>query len=165
MAEIPARRTRGLSRLSRILPKAAEKALARHGFPSLELITQWPRIIGPQLARQSRPGRIIRGPDGSTFVIQVDGAAALKLQHLAPEILSRVNAYLGGVPIDRLKLVQTRLARPAPEPAPVNRPVAPQTRAAIEDGVARVKDPELRDRLRAIGTRLAARANAPRRGG
>ncbi len=41
-----------------LLPKITGKVLAKKGFPNMSLITDWPAIVGPQLARHTCPEKM-----------------------------------------------------------------------------------------------------------
>jgi hypothetical protein len=44
--------------------------------------------------------------DGAVLTIRVEGAMALELQHLAPQIIDRLNGYYGHAAIGRLNIIQ-----------------------------------------------------------
>lgn len=138
--------------------RAALPALKRFGFETARLITDWPRIVGDALAQVTQPLRLTRTPhEGTTLSVAVDGAAAVVLQHQTPQILSRVNAYLGPPGVQRLKLVQARVRRPAPPAPPPERPVAPEAQARISRAAEGIGDNALRERLVALGRRIHLR--------
>jgi hypothetical protein len=89
----------------------------------------------------------------------VSGGAALELQHIAPQIVERINGHLGYHAIDRLKLVHApmphgrgRRAR-RPRTAGVAPPADPKHWPAVE-GIA---DPGLKESLQRLGAAIAAR--------
>ena len=51
------------------------------------------------------PGR----RSGGTLLLQVGGAAALEIQHAAPQLLERINAYFGHRAVRQLRLLQMPL--------------------------------------------------------
>ena len=69
----------------------------------------------------------------------------MELQYLAPQLLSKINGYLGGNPVARLRFVQDM--RPPP-PMPVQRP--PAIREA-QQAVQGLPAGELRDALERLG--------------
>ena len=118
------------------------------------LRAEWSAIVGPDLARVSRPEALTasRGRSGKLLRLRVPGAAALEVQHMAGQVVERVNAYFGHRMIDDIRLVQGAIAAPAaapPRPAPDPKKVAEMTERA-----ASVKDPELRAALARLGARV-----------
>ena len=110
------------------LPKLIGKPFGRRGFGEGGLIAQWPAIAGEEIARHSAPLKLSfpRGErQGGTLTVRVAGAFAVELQHVAPLLIERINAYLGYGAITRLRLEQGRLPprrRPAlRQPAPLDR--------------------------------------------
>ena len=84
-------------------------AFARQGFASAELVTRWPDIVGAEIAQHAEPLKMQwpRMPDGQppepgTLVLRVEGPAAIEIQHLAPQILERVNRFFGFAAVGRL---------------------------------------------------------------
>ena len=121
------------------------------------LRAEWSAIVGPDLARISRPEALTasRGRSGKLLRLRVPGAAALEVQHMAGQVVERVNAYFGHKMIDDIRLVQGAIAAPKaapPRPAPDARRVAEMTVRA-----AKVKDPELRAALARLGARVGRR--------
>ena len=49
-----------------------------------------------------------------TLILRVRGSFAIELQHMAPQLLERINGYLGYGAVARLKFEQGRLPRPKP---------------------------------------------------
>lgn len=128
----------------------------------VRLKADWPAVVGPELARTTRPDALLAGRGaraGKALRLKVAGAAALEVQHRSGQIVERVNAYFGHKAIDDVRIVQGVIstARPAPRasrPDPVvEREVASRTAAAVQD-------PD----LRAVLTRLGARIASGRRG-
>lgn len=157
MAKI--KRNRGPRALAALLPQLAEPALRKRGFTHAALLTRWPDIVGESLAADAAPDRLAfpRGQNsGAVLHVRVAGPAAVELQHLAPQIVERINTFFGYAAVARLALVQgpveppPRRRRPEP-PGPV-----PQARAAaIEAGAAAIEDHGLRTAVAALGRAVA----------
>ena len=58
-------------------------------------MADWPAIVGPALAAVTVPRRFASG----TLSIACSGPIALELQHLAGELMARINANLGRVTV------------------------------------------------------------------
>ena len=161
------KRTRGLRPLAGHLPKLTAPAFAKRGLVEAGVITDWPHIVGSELARTTTPVRLAfqRGErsDGVLYV-QVAGGAALEIQHRAPQIVARINSYFGYRAAARVAIVAGDLA-PPPEPGPGRGPPAPEDEAAVRRTVDDVADPNIRESLlrlgRSVATDAANRAVAP----
>ena len=85
---------------------SAVRALSRQLSPAMsEIDAHWEAIVGPELARWSRPERFASGAGGLALVVRARGPAAALLDAQAPRILERVARYAGKTPT-RLRLVQ-----------------------------------------------------------
>jgi hypothetical protein len=113
-------------------PPAAGRALAatlkaldtRFGKGGEGLKARWREVVGEALARRTEPVRLSRPRTGGAAALElrVAGPAATLIQHQAPDIIARVNLYLGAGAIDRVRIVQGPLrGGPAPR-APVRAP-------------------------------------------
>lgn len=107
-------------------------------------MADWPELVGPALAAVTEPERLSAG----TLTIACAGPVAMELQHLAPELIERINGGLGRAAVERLRFRQRspaapaararRRAPPGPPPAPVEGVADPALRAALERLAARV---------------------------
>jgi protein-disulfide isomerase len=138
------------------------------GASIARLRAEWTAIVGPELARITRPEALLSGRGaragvkgagangaGKALRLRVAGVAALEVQHMGGQLVERVNAYFGHKMIDDIRLVQGVIAvRPAPKPTPAPDPVL-VTRVA--ERAASVQDPDLRAALTRLGARVASR--------
>lgn len=89
-----------------------------------QLLLDWPEVVGARFAALCRPLKVRfqhRGERrGGVLELACSGPAALELQHASPQIIQRVNAFLGYPAVARLALKQV-LSEPAPL-APVEAP-------------------------------------------
>ncbi len=137
------------------MPRIAGAAFEKHGFPSADLLSDWPEIIGAEFAGITAPERLVwprgvepepdndRPPVGfknarriaATLVLRVEGPRAVEIQHIAPQLLERINIYFGYRAISELRLVQGPVNRqPDPKPPqPSNEPVPIDTDIEDED--------------------------------
>ncbi|MBV8536776.1 MAG: DUF721 domain-containing protein [Alphaproteobacteria bacterium] len=155
--------------LSASLPKITKAILDKGGRDYATLITQWPAIVGAQLAASSEPEKLVRRRDhderstGGVLTIRVSSGAALEIQHREPQIIERINSYLGYRGVARLKLVQGVLARRGPARAQPERVLSAPESQAIDSAAGQVADPDLKARLARFGRALATGPNAQHR--
>jgi len=174
------RRTTHARPLAEIVGALMTPACRRRGIANAALMLDPADIFGARFARSAAVERIVwpRGsridgePDGATatgatLVVRADAATALALQHVAPQIIERVNILIGWPAVERLRLTQAhgpprRPRGPAPQPG---RPAAdapvPERLAAPVEGV---DDPDLKAALARLGAGVARRALTRGRG-
>jgi hypothetical protein len=155
--------------LADLIDTCLGRSLASQGFAASDVIVAWPDIVGDRLARSCQPIRLdwprrARGlderPQPATLVVRVESAFALEMQHLAPLVIERVNAYYGWRCVGRLVLKQGPMPRAQErrerDPAP-----SEHDRACIAAATAPVADAPLRAALDRLGSAvLASRTKA-----
>jgi len=135
------RRKRGIpTAVGAYVPGVTRAAFEAHGFPSASILSDWPDIIGAEFADITCPERLVwpRGAEpcadeeggakrrtqhrraGATLVLRVDGPRSLEVQHIAPQLLERINIYFGYRAVSQLRIVQ----------GPVHREASRETRPA-----------------------------------
>jgi hypothetical protein len=139
------------------LVKALE---AKFGQGAGGLSARWREIVGETLARRTEPVKLVKSrTGGSSLEIKVDGPAAALIQHQAPEILSRVNMYLGVDAVAKLRIVQGKVRPLAAATAPAaaakaRRRAAPldaAKEAELEQSLAGSPDTPLKASLLKLG--------------
>jgi hypothetical protein len=131
---------RGPRAVSALLPAVTRPAFKKRSPAAAQLIAEWPAVVGPVMGAQTLP----RGLTGGTLTIACSGPVAMELQHLAPQLISRINTAMGQGLVERLRFVQATL-KPPPRQLPKPKPVAlPEHVTASLDDVA---DPDLREAL------------------
>lgn len=130
--------------VSALVPALTRAAFRRRSPAAAQILADWPSIIGPALAAVTTPRRLAAG----TLTLACTGPIATELQHLATELIARINAHLGTPTVRALRFVQTA-------PPPTLRPPAPRitaaTTKAAEAAVTGLPSGELRDALLALG--------------
>lgn len=139
----------------------------KRGIANLALLLEPADLFGARFAKAAQVERIVwpreEGGQG-TLVVSAGPAAALALQHVAPQIVERCNLIIGWPAIGRLKVTQARTrprtaARPpAPEPPPLD----PARTAALAADVAPIADQKLKVALTRLGTAVARRGGTQR---
>jgi len=144
----------------------------RRGTATARLRAEWSLIVGAEIARHSLPERLVgapaaanagtsRKPGGATaggsLRLRVDGPLALELQHLAPQLIERINGYFGYPAVGRLQIIQGPLPNPAPAAPPSPRPLDPARQRALRERVAIIGDDGLRQALERLGRAILTR--------
>lgn len=93
---------------------------ARFGQGVEGLAAHWTEIVGKALSARSEPGRLIKSrlKTGAVLELRVEGPSSILIQHQAPDIVQRVNLFLGAGAVTGLRIVQRPLARTNARPAP-----------------------------------------------
>lgn len=175
---------RGATALGSLVPDAVAPILRERGFASSAILTDWPEIVGPHLARwtspveirwprrpgegativnMSAPGKVMPRPSRTrseqasraTLVISCPGAFALDVQMSTPAIIDAVNRRLGFGCIGAIQIHQA--PRPEPRPVKVSRKVDPALLQEIDNTLSNIEHAELRQALAALGAEIAAR--------
>ena len=148
--------------VAELLPAIGGAAFRRFGFVQSSIVSRWPEIVGAKLAGASIP-ESIRFPVGKkqdgVLTLTVRGAHAPMMQHIAPEIIERVNRFFGYAAIVKVAIRQGEVAAPVPRKAPPSlRPVPVDLGMSLK-GIA---DPELRAVLESLAAGVASTHGLPR---
>ena len=155
---LPPRRSRGPRPLADFVAPGIAEMCGKAGISVVEVVTNWDEIVGPDLGPRSVPLKLQwprRGPDGTlpepaTLVVRVEGPYAIEMQHAAPVVLERINAYFGWRCVGRIALRQGPVpARAARAPAPP--PPAAEAVAAVRGEMGRFEDEDLAASLARLG--------------
>lgn len=156
----PDRRKRGFSFARSVgahIPKLTSKVFEKHGFHSGEIMTEWARIAGSDIAAWTAPERIrwprangetedgASGRPGGTLTLRVEPARALDVEYRAGEIIDRINRYFGYRAVATLKLIQAPLKEQSLAPVPAFRTNVPDQSAPLPENHALA--PDLRNAL------------------
>ena len=145
--------------------RVTAKAFEDHGLSHAALLADWPAIAGADLAQFTRPERLVwprrteaaQDPSeakqqsrGATLVLRVEGPRAIEIQHIAPQLIERLNTYLGFGAIARIRIEQ------APLDAPANESLKPggfdEAGTAYQaDDLSDIEDEDLRGALARLG--------------
>jgi len=126
-----------------LVPGLTRAAFKQRAPAAAQVMADWDSIVGPALAAVTTPRRLT----GGTLTLACAGPVALELQHLAGQVLDRVNAHLGRRLVERLRFVQ--------DPGPP-RPAPPARRMAVPVAVDLPGIPPgpLHDALHALAQRI-----------
>ena len=148
--------------VSELLPDVGRAAFRRFGFVQSAVVSRWAEIAGERYAQVSAP-ESIRFPHGErangTLTLTVEGAQATLIQHIAPEIIERVNRFFGYVAVARLVIRQGEIKR-KPRIAPPAVRVVP---VELGESLRTIADPELKAVLESLAAGIGA-AGLPKLG-
>ena len=133
------------------------------------LQARWREVVGEKLALRTEPVKLSkpRGGGGGILELRVDGPAAALIQHQAPDILARVNLFLGAGSVDKLRIVQGPVRRAAAEQSAAQtaqarrkraQPLDAGAEAELEAGLAMAPDGPLKVALRRLGREVLRQA-------
>ncbi|MHC1700561.1 MAG: DUF721 domain-containing protein [Humidesulfovibrio sp.] len=133
------------SRHRRVAGEAIMRVLSRYdkkgGLVLVRLWREWASVVGPEVAELARP---LGHKEGTLLLYTEDAIAAQQLTYFTPEILARVNGFLGQEVFDKVRfellngrvpLGENRRERRQASPLRVQRP-------PILGGLAGKLDPE-----------------------
>ncbi len=109
-----------------------QDVFSSRGFGTHQIVSNWQAIVGDELAEMTAPEKLSwtnpppghHGENGQTAILhlRVEGPVALEIQHMAGQIIERINIYLGAPLIQSLRILQAPLARTA---APIRKHAEP----------------------------------------
>lgn len=167
------RQPTGARPLAELVNALMTPACRRRGVANAALMLDPAEIFGERFARTARVERILwpkgsridsdgaEASTGATLLVSADAGTALALQHVAPQIVERVNILIGWPAVARLRITQTS-ARQGRRPAAVadKRPdtdvPVPHT---VETRVTDVSDPDLKAALARLGAGVHRRGS------
>lgn len=162
--------------LAELVGSLVTPACRRRGVASAALMLDPADVFGERFAKSAAIERIVwpkgakldNESTGATLVVRADAAAAIALQHVAPQVIERVNVLIGWPAVARLRVTQTRgrARRDPPSLAPVPPPPPPRDEAreaAIAATLEGVEHPKLKAALSRLGARIEQRGLSQRR--
>lgn len=153
------RRTHDLQSVSSMLLPLAKKILGKKGFVEVDILTDWPKIVGEELAEFVLPQSIDfpRGAknNGVLKVAVPGGAFALELQHREKSVVQKINAYFGYAAVASLRIMQNAALEYGTPNQRVERVqknlVSEDEEIYIKDLSAGIKNSALRETLERVG--------------
>lgn len=147
--------------IAELTPQVGRTAFRRFGFVQSSVVTRWPEIVGEHHATVCTPEAIRFPPgektDGILQLVVLPAHAPL-IQHVIPEIISRVNRFFGYKAVARVKLRQGAVQPPKGNGSAEARPAAPPSLKPVPfelgDSLRDIGDPELRAVLESLARTL-----------
>ncbi|HTG38457.1 DUF721 domain-containing protein [Sphingomonas sp.] len=158
----PPPRSNRVRPVAELLPDIGGAAFRKFGFVQSSIVSRWGEIVGERYARVSSP-ESIRFPHGQradgVLTLTIAGAHGPMMQHIAPEIVERVNRFFGYAAVARIVFRQGEIRRPA---RPASRPTTPRAVPAdLSDSLRAIADPELKAVLEALASGLGEPVSIP----
>lgn len=143
-----------LKSIDRLLPDLLKPLAKKRGFQEASILTSWPKVVGTEFATALKPSKISytrSAPYVATLHVFVDPVRSLEVQYCAPQILERINTYLGYKAIAALKLHNNAALFKAPHISPSQKPITskdtPKLKTLNDNFFETIKDPELKQAL------------------
>lgn len=158
---------RGFEPAFSLVSGQVRRAGESRGFAVARLVTHWAEVVGPEIARITRPVKVGYGQGGmgGTLTLLVQGAMAPVVEMQKARIREKVNAVYGYNAISRVILTQTAAtgfaegqARFTPGPAAGPGGPSPETRARAAQTAEAIADPGLRAALELLARNILTRA-------
>lgn len=149
--------------VAELVPEIGRKAFRRFGFVEGAIVARWTEIVGPAFADGVTPDslRFAQGQrTGGTLTLAADGAHALMLQHVAPQVIERVNRFFGYDAVSRIAIRQGAPAAIKRQPA-IAHPPAPIP-AETHDSLKAIRDDGLRASLEELARQVAVTTGLPK---
>ena len=147
--------------LAAVVDGVTKPAFGRRGFAAGAVVTDWARIVGPYLAANTAPEKIIeageRGDEGTLHLRVGNAALATELLHLEPQLVERVNGYFGYRAISRVRLSQGAIPRRDEPRRSVTRKLDDSEETALTGRLAGVDDADLKEALESLGRSVIGR--------
>ena len=131
-----------------LLAPILRPAFRKRAPATAQLLTDWTIIMGPAIAAVSVPRKLFSG----SLTVACSGPIAMELQHLAPQIIERINVHFGQTLVTRLRFAQDIGPAPLPPPRP-----SPKATEAARLAVQCLPEGRLRDALIGLGAHLLAK--------
>ena len=130
----------------------------RHGFAQADVLSHWPDIMGPELAKLCLPERI-RWPQkgelgnhrGATLSVKAFAGEALSVQYAAPQMIEKLNSFLGHGAITKIKISPSYLVRKAK----VRPQAVTEISTSLQQQLSTIRDDDLQLALLRLGTAMA----------
>ncbi len=160
---------RHFSSLAETSSKLLDPILRKKTGLSLELMTNWPLLVGEDIADSTMPLKIIWARRASiddpfkpaTLVVGCEAYAAMILTHETNEVLQRINAFFGFVAINRIKIEQHMIEK---EEVVRSQPllVDDNDRKRINELTCQIESDALRNSLKDLGLSIFSQKHSLR---
>lgn len=158
----------GARSIADLMPDIGRAAFKKFGFVQSSVVTRWADIVGPRYAEVTQPESIRFPTHGErrngTLEITVSSAHAPMLQHVAPELIERVNRFFGYAAVAKIRMTQGKIPSRSGQKKAASPPNLKPIPVELGDSLRDIGDPELRTVLESLAQGLANSAGPPKIG-
>ncbi len=152
----------GLTKVSEGITSMVQKLLGSHGLTEIDILKNWEKIVGSDLAKMSVPQRIDfkknERSDGTLFLVTSSGAFALEIGHRTNMIIEKINTYFGYKAVSKIKIIQAgdEFMKESMNFADIEKKklVTKEEENYIEQISRGIKDTALKERLESLALRM-----------
>ncbi|MBP5352711.1 MAG: DUF721 domain-containing protein [Alphaproteobacteria bacterium] len=87
------------------------KLLGKNGLLQVEILQNWQKIVGTEMAQYSLPQKIVfrknEKSNGCLYISVLSGAFALEINQKSSAIINKINVFFGYPAVSTIKIVQT----------------------------------------------------------
>lgn len=138
--------------IGNFIGKLTRKASSKRGFAEQRLLTDWPTIIGVEMAQYCMPEKMVYTQQqgrGALLHLRCDPAYAPEIPYLEPIILEKIAQFFGYHAVERLVIHQQVMpSEPVNTPLPKQPAADPANLPQLEN----VEDEELKAALQRLAT-------------
>lgn len=154
---------KGVRPLADLIGATLDPICAKRGFGSASLLSWWPDIVGTDYEKSTFPESINwpkrhdqRGADSSLAVltVRVLPSQALFFQHEVPQVLERINQFLGYQAIGRVRILQGQIKLQEPAKSNKAAQLSDQQKENLDAQISDIGSDDLQASLKRLGTAI-----------
>ncbi|MCK5518411.1 MAG: DUF721 domain-containing protein [Alphaproteobacteria bacterium] len=150
--------------ISDLVPSLAKGILGRKGLLFGKLVTEWPNIIGPEIASRTAPldlrfaGKYGKKNNQAVLHISVQGAFALEISYQKALLLERLNMFFGYPAIKDIKIIQqASVMNNKRRNSAILRPLTTKEEHTLDGMVSEIQENDLQTALKNLGKAILSR--------
>jgi len=142
--------------LSEAVSAAIDPVFRKRGFASRDIITSWAAIAPVPYDKVAIPDKLLwprgqAGAEGAILFLRCAESQRLALAHEGAAVAAAVNRYFGYVLVGAVKLSAEPFTPGSGMKSDKRKEPLPETRQAVENAIAGVKDEGVKEALRHLG--------------
>ncbi len=144
--------------LSHQVGKLVRPLSKKYGSNVSDLAHNWADIIGAKFGRLSKPVKFTGSAKGRRLIISAPGPAATLMSASKTQLLDKLNSFLGPDYVKDLYFIQSRKKASQSDFKSVpKRGLSSKEREALQNGLERVVNPELKAALEKLGRHVSSK--------
>lgn len=155
------RKYEGLAPLTKEIHSLTQNIFGQKGFVSVDLITNWADIVGPDLAQGVVPTKLTfpqnQRSKGTLHVRTASGAFALLFEHQKMRVIDRINTYFGYPAVAQINQTQGAIKLKPTQPQEVEWPLGDDEVQELLKKVNAIDNDELRAQVFELGVAMIQR--------